>query len=180
MNGAIMGILTFLLTSVDFVTKSVIAYGLAFAFALLTTWLIITIVKAQVNHLVAYTNEVAHGNVTIQPSRALKSEFTPTITSIDALSRNVKVILGKMLITSEKLFDLIKALNDRGNDLSQSFEHVAENITQIALSVDDVSKESIDTKNATGDLLEDINNVTHYADETNNTTEEMKKVFFRK
>ena len=177
-NGVIMGILTFLLTSVDFVTKSIIAYGLAFVFALLTTWLIIVVIKAQVSHLVAYTNEVAHGNVTIQPSKALKSEFTPTISSIDALSRNVKVILGKMLITSEKLFDLIKALNDRGNDLSQSFEHVAENITQIALSVDDVSKESIDTKNATGDLLEDINNVTHYADETNNTTAEMKKVFF--
>ncbi len=35
-------------------------------------------------------------------------------------------------------------------------------------------------KNATGDLLEDINNVTHYADETNNTNRGNEKSLFRK
>lgn len=120
-----------------------------------------------------YIDELAEGNVTAKPDSRTGESQMGIIRSINKMNSQIKVMMGRILMTAEKLFDIIQPLKDKSVELAHSFENVAHNITEIAHEIDTVSKKSVDTQNETAHLLQDITHIQSYADQTGVLAEEM-------
>ncbi len=131
----------------------------------------------QSRYLSHYIHELADGNVTAVPDARIASDQQTVIESINAMNQQVKLMMGRILMTAEKLFEIITPLNSKSGELSNSFEHVADNITEIAHEIDLVSKKSADTQHQTALLLEDITHIQEYAVETRTVSEDMGRSF---
>lgn len=93
------------------------------------------------------------------------------------MNHQVKTMMGRILMTAEKLFEIVSPLNSKSTELSSSFEHVADNVTEIAHAIDMVAKKSSETQHQTALLLEDITHIQEYADETGSISEDMGRSF---
>lgn len=133
--------------------------------------------SAQTHYVTAYIHELTDGNVTALPDARITSDQQNVIESINTMNHQVKTMMGRILMTAEKLFEIVTPLNSKSTELSSSFEHVAENITEIAHAIDLVSKKSSETQNQTALLLEDITHIQTYANETGNISEDMAHNF---
>lgn len=133
--------------------------------------------SSQSRYVSHYINELSDGNVTAAPDSRITSEQQPVISSINAMNHQVKIMMGKILMTAEKLFEIVRPLNAKSTELSSSFEHVADNVTEIAHAIDMVSKKSAETQHQTALLLEDITHIQKYADQTGTLSEDMGRNF---
>lgn len=131
----------------------------------------------QSRHITDYIHELTDGNVTAAPDPRISEDQQTIVHSINAMNHQVKMMMGKILMTAEKLFEIVSPLNSKSMELSSSFEHVADNITEIAHAIDMVSKKSGDTQRQTALLLEDITHIQTYADQTGSITEDMARNF---
>lgn len=120
-----------------------------------------------------YIDELAQGNVTAKPDVRIGPEQQEIVRSINTMNSQIKMMMGRILMTAEKLFDIIGPLRLKSSDLAHSFENVSQNITEIAHAIDTVSKKSMDTQHETARLLQDITHIQEFADETGTFAEEM-------
>lgn len=121
--------------------------------------------------------EILRGNITARPERPLRGPYQELSALINRQNSMVKQLLGRILIASEKVVNEMQPLNVKGSEVSQSFEHVAENITEIAHAVDRVSRESADTRNQAANLLDEIRAVESHAGHTVSLAGEMEGSF---
>lgn len=121
--------------------------------------------------------EILRGNITARPEGRLTGDHLELSELISRQNNTVKQLLGRILIASEKVVNEMQPLNRKGDEISASFELVAENITEIAHAVDRVSRESADTKNQAANLLEEIREVENHAGHTVNLAGEMEGSF---
>lgn len=145
--------------------------------ALFTWWMIQKRDVVQISALKTLMDEILRGNVTVRPARVLYGHYKELADLISRQNGTVKQLLGRILIASEKVMNEMQSLNLKGNEVSESFEHVAENITEIAQAVDRVSKESIDTKNHAANLFEEIRTIESHANHTVNLAGKMEGSF---
>ena len=150
---------------------------IALAIALIVALFLSLPKSGQVHYLTDYIHELTDGNVSAKPDTRLDPGHLPVVDSINTMNNQIKIMMGRILMTAEKLFDIILPLNEKSGDLSRSFEHVADNITEIAQAIDTVSKKSADTHRETALLLEDIIHIQGYADQTGKLAEDMQVKF---
>ncbi len=132
---------------------------------------------AQMGTLLKLMQEILRGNITARPERELRGDYRELAELISRQNSTVKQLLGKILIASEKVRNEMQPLHVKGDEVSDSFEHVAENITEIAQAVDRVSRESADTRNQAANLLEEIRTVENHAGHTVDLAGEMEGSF---
>lgn len=121
--------------------------------------------------------EILRGNITARPERALNGDYRELAELISRQNSTVKQLLGRILIASEKVVNEMLPLHQKGHEVSESFENVAENITEIAHAVDRVSRESVETRNQAAALLEEIRAVENHAGHTVSLAGEMEGSF---
>lgn len=125
-----------------------------------STIILIGLIRSQLKMTSKYIDAIASGHVTAALPKQVTSEFASLGQSIDHLSKDMKIMIGKMLMTSEKLASSIKTIKETGNQLSISFENVADNVTDIAGSIDGISQKSANTQSDAGTMVEGINQIT--------------------
>lgn len=133
--------------------------------------------KKQLNTLNELMQEILRGNITVKPKTVLRGPYLNLYHLIEKQNSVTKQLLGRILIASEKVVNEMQPLNQRGHQVSESFEQVAENITEIAHSVDQVSRESAETKHHADELLEEIHEVESHAAHTVSLAGEMQNAF---
>lgn len=121
--------------------------------------------------------EILRGNITARPERTLTGPYQELAELINRQNSTVKQLLGRILIASEKVVNEMQPVNQKGSEVSESFENVAENITEIAHAVDRVSRESADTRNQAASLLEEIQAVEKHAGHTVELAGDMEETF---
>jgi methyl-accepting chemotaxis protein len=131
-----------------------IAYGIAKYF-----------VSFQARMITKYAREVLDGSVTAVPDPKITPANKEVVASIDALDKNVKKIIGKMLTTTEKLTGLIEKLKESSEVIAISSEQVATNITEIAQAVDHISTESATTMSSAEKMVTDISTLSKVSDD---------------
>lgn len=129
----------------------------------------------QISLVANYIEKIANGHVTATLPKQVNLEFARLGDSVDHMSKDMKVMIGKMLMTSEKLASSITSIKETGNQLSISFENVAENVTDIASSIDDISNNSQTTQDDAGVMVEGINQITDLTGELSDFSREMDK-----
>jgi methyl-accepting chemotaxis protein len=152
-----------------------IAIALAVIVSQLGTLLTLVMIRKQFNLVLEHVENISAGHVTARLSKKVFKEFEILGASIDTMSKDMKVMIGKMLMTGEKLATSIVGIKETGNQLAISFENVAENVTDIAGSIDGISSDSQTTKNDAVHMVDGINQIADLSNELNAYTEEMRK-----
>lgn len=125
-------------------------------------WLLMQDLKS----VLAFIEELRSGNVSVSIPSRLSKEFNTLAEATFSMTKDVRTLIGKMLMASERLIQEIKTLSNRGNQLSESSESVASHITEIAATVSNVTTETALTQKTAEQLLNDVKNVLSYAEET--------------
>lgn len=139
----------------------------------ISTIIIVFRTRNQISLVSKYIEEIANGHVTATLPKSVRKEFSVLGTSIDHLSKDMKIMIGKMLMTSEKLASSIDSIKETGNQLAISFENVAENVTDIAGSIDDISSKSQTTQDDAGVMVNGINQITDLSNELGTSSRDM-------
>ncbi len=125
----------------------------------------ITLIRNQFSLVLKHVEAVSAGHVTAKLSHKVYKEFEILGASIDAMSKDMKIMIGKMLMVSEKLAKSIGSIRETGNQLAVSFENVAENVTDIAGSIDDISSSAQTTHNDAAHMVSGINRIAELSEE---------------
>lgn len=153
----------------------VIKLSAAVLLSQISTFVILSTMNRQISMVSSYIDEISNGHVTATLPGKVKREFAHLGASIDHMSKDMKVMIGKMLMTSEKLASSIESIKETGNQLSISFENVAENVTDIAGAIDDISSNSQTTQDDAGGMVEGINQITDLTAELSSFSRDMDK-----
>lgn len=147
---------------------NLLTVGLALIFILVFAALSINrfIVLSDLKKLDHFIKELKRGNVSAVFPQGMSEAFDVVGHDVEEMTKDVRTLIGKMLIASEKLILEIKNIKDRGAHMSESSERVAHHVTEIAGSMSNVMNETDNTQLATQSLLKEVNNVLHFADET--------------
>ncbi len=137
----------------------------AFLLSQISTLIIHLSAKRQITMISDFIEEIANGHVTATLTTRVHSEFTTLGHAINHMSKDMKTMIGKMLMTSEKLSSSITNIKDTGNQLTISFENVAENVTDIANSIDDISSNSQTTHEGAGTMVSGIEKITELSND---------------
>lgn len=134
-------------------------------------------IAGQLRQLKDYMGEILRGNITARLGPEVSGGFRELGQLIEKQNSTVKQLLGQILIASEKVVNEISPLSLKGQEVSESFGHVAANITEIAQAVDRVSHESADTRGQADELLQEIQAVESHAGHTVQMADEMTAAF---
>lgn len=156
-------------------TSLLIKMLVAIVVSLFSAFVLLGIIKSQLKMTADYIEAIANGHVTATLPRKVTSEFAGLGQSIDHLSKDMKIMIGKMLMTSEKLASSIKSIKETGNQLSISFENVADNVTDIAGSIDNISQKSASTQSDAGTMVSGINQITDLSETLSEYAHEMSR-----
>ncbi len=151
------------------------AIAVAIIVSQLGTLISVVMIRKQFNLVLKHVENISAGHVTAKLSKNVFKEFEVLGDSIDKMSKDMKVMIGKMLMTGEKLATSIEGIKETGNQLAISFENVAENVTDIAGSIDGISSDSQTTKNDAVHMVDGINQIADLSNELIAYTEEMRK-----
>lgn len=173
---AIMGLNALIVTAAALFLSNQPAYILwpaALIAGQIGTVIVSTRLKRQLHLITRHVNALANGHVTATIPGEVRSEFLELGKAVDHMSKDMKAMIGKMLMTSEKLAASISTIKDTGSHLSVSFENVAENVTDIAKSIDDISNSSQTTHDDAGKMVEGINRIADLSNELSAYSKEM-------
>ncbi len=123
-----------------------------------------------------YVEDIASGHVTAQLPKGVKAEYAQVAGAVDAMSKEMKTMIGKMLITGEQLSHHIGGLKETGSQLSISFENVAGNISDIAIAVDEIATKSQTTRSDTEEMVQGISKIATYANDTSSLSGDMQTI----
>ncbi len=125
-----------------------------------STIILIGLIRSQLKMTSKYIDAIASGHVTAALPKQVTSEFASLGQSIDHLSKDNEDYDWKNANDQRKLASSIKTIKETGNQLSISFENVADNVTDIAGSIDGISQKSANTQSDAGTMVEGINQIT--------------------
>ncbi|MDW7662124.1 MAG: hypothetical protein SCL54_11960, partial [Bacillota bacterium] len=144
--------LTFFLTAVIIAliltdqSSVVVIAGLIIAVILESLYLH-TFLKKQIKHVDQYFGALGSGDVTAKLNQKVCSDFHRLAETVQSNNKNTKLIVGKMLSTSEKLLNLIEILKKSGDEIASSFVQVSHNINEITEALDNMAKDTLDMQN---------------------------------
>jgi methyl-accepting chemotaxis protein len=150
--------------------------GAVFLFSLLCFYIYRSLLLKDLTILNNFAKELKRGNVSVKFPSRLSPDFAEVAHTVEDMTKNVRSLIGKMLIASEKLIMEIKVISERGGHMSESSERVAQHVTEIANAMSTVTSETDDSQQATQGLLNDINNVLACADSAIAISKEMNHV----
>jgi len=116
-----------------------------------------------------YLEKVGSGDVTAQLNKKVAPELKKLTTVVNKNNKNTKLIIGKMLTTSEQLLNLIEKLKHSGDEMERSFSLVSKNVNEISHSIDNMSKESLDMQQD----AEQMRNGMRHVSENSQTAEDI-------
>ncbi len=154
---------------------SIVGTGIVFLLCLSLLIIYRFLLLSDLKKVGLFVKELKRGNVSVKFPSGLSSEFAEVTHTVEDMTKDVRGLIGKMLIASEKLIVEIKIISERGGHISESSERVASHITEIASSMSTVMHETNNTQNSTHNLLNDINHVLRCADETISVSKEMRQ-----
>lgn len=123
----------------------------------------------------AYLEQMSQGDVTAKPHRHTSYEFKKLSIRLEQSNKNTKAIIGKMLSTSEQLYNLIEKVKLSGDQMEHSFTMVSKNINEISLSVDNMSKESLDMQQDAQEMRNGMKQVTEHSETAEKISQLMKQ-----
>lgn len=131
-------------------------------------------VKTQATLVNDYLNEIISGNVSAEADGKISTSNRKVVEGINHLNKDVKKMIGKVSITSEKLNIYVDQLKDNSLMISSSAEQVADNISSIAGNVESMYDYSNKTvENAQG-MVEGITSFTEVSNKNLASTKRMK------
>lgn len=130
--------------------------------------------KKQINQVDEYFSALGSGDVTAKLNHSVCSDFHRLAETVQSNNKNTKLIVGKMLSTSEKLLNLIEILKKSGDEMATSFVQVSHNINEITEALDNMAKETLDMQNDAYQMMDDMNAVTDNATKTESLSSVMK------
>ncbi|MCH4886050.1 hypothetical protein EZV73_00655 [Acidaminobacter sp. JC074] len=113
-------------------------------------------VRVQSALLSKYLDEIITGNVTAKADERISVSNRHIVKGIDHLNKDVKKVIGKMLVATEKLTDYIEEIKRNSDVISESSDNVATNISEIAVSMDAISGEATHTMESAEKMVTDI------------------------
>jgi len=131
-------------------------------------------VKTQAGLVNKYLDEIISGNVTAEPDERISTSNRNVVKGINHLNKDVKKIIGKMSITSERLNVYVDSLKDSSQSIASSAEQVADNISSIASNVESMYDYSNKTVETAEDMVEGITSFSKVSDENLKSTKRMK------
>lgn len=131
-------------------------------------------IKKQAEYLTKYLDDIIGGHVTAKPDEKISSSNQLVVKGINHLNKDVKKVIGNMLITTEKLGNLIDDIKKNSDIISESSENVAINITEIAGSIDEIASESHLTMSNAEKMVDDIHAFASVSDQNIQLTNRMK------
>ena len=131
-----------------------------------------TYFNKQLKMVETYLEKVGTGDVTAQIDHKVAPELQKLTSVVNKNNKNTKIIIGKMLTTSEQLLNLIELLKHSGDDMERSFSMVSNNVTEISHSIDNMSKESLGMHEDAEQMRNDMRVVS----ENSETAEDIAKL----
>ena len=131
-----------------------------------------TYFSRQLKMVETYLEKVGTGDVTAQIGHKVAPELKKLTVVVNKNNKNTKIIIGKMLTTSEQLLNLIELLKHSGDDMERSFSMVSNNVTEISHSIDNMSKESLGMQEDAEQMRNDMRIVS----ENSETAEDIAKL----
>ncbi len=132
------------------------------------------LLNKQLEYVDTYFNRMGSGDVTAKLDSRVCSDFHKLADTVQSNNKNTKLIVGKMLSTSEKLLNLIEILKKSGDEMATSFVQVSHNISEITEALDNMAKDTLDMQNDAYQMMDDMNAVTDNATKTESLSSVMK------
>ncbi|GAB6109293.1 methyl-accepting chemotaxis protein [Fusibacter bizertensis] len=131
-------------------------------------------VKKQVGLASEYLEKLGTGDVTATLSKQSSHEFRQISEIVAKSNKNTKIIIGKMLTTSEQLLNLIEKIKHSGDEMENSFSLVSKNINEISSSIDNMSKESLDMQQEAEQMRNEMRIVSSNSEKAEDIAKLMK------
>ncbi len=141
---------------------------------IILTFLFSLYVRKQLDLVKEYLEKIGAGDVTAKLKKGVSSDFKELADTVSKSNKSTKTIIGKMLTTSEQLLNLIEKLKHSGDDMEQSFSMVSKNVNEISLSIDNMSKESLDMENDAQQMRDDMRAVNKNSETAEQSAMKMK------
>ncbi len=141
--------------------------------ALLLSVLIHNRVMRQIHLLTVYTKEIEKGNISYKINKNTCVEMFQLVEAIDSMSKDMKINLGQVVITSEKLHKEVNTTRVQYSALESSYMGINENISEIAKAIEATAQQSLLTKETTDNMMASLLEVKASGEETEQSTNEM-------
>ena len=129
--------------------------------------------KKQLNCISKFTEKIIEGDVTAKVSKSACGNYYKLGTLIDGYSKDMKNNMGRILIVSERLEQLIEKLGIDIESIGVGAKDVAENIQDVAASIEKISLGSMSTAEDAETMRKNINSIKMLAESTAEKSLEM-------
>lgn len=133
-------------------------------------------VRKQIEHLTEYTKEIEQGNISYRLHKGTYSEMFLLVDAIDKMSKDMKINLGQVVITSEKLHKEVNTTREQYSALETSYTGINENITEIAKAIEATAQQSLLTKQTSDNMMASLLEVKSNGELTEKSTNEMLNI----
>ena len=133
-------------------------------------------IRKQIDYLTAYTREIEQGNISYKLHKGTYAEMHKLVDAIDKMSKDMKINLGQVVITSEKLHKEVNTTRDQYGALETSYTGINENITEIAKAIEATAQQSLLTKETSDNMMANLLEVKSNGELTEKSTNEMLEI----
>ena len=129
--------------------------------------------KKQLAYILDFTKRITQGDVTARVSKYSVGDYYELGVLFDEYSKDMKNSMGKILIVSERLEELIERLGFDIDSIGVGARDVAENIRDVAAAIEKISLGSMNTAEDAEIMRENINAIKNLAETTAEKSLEM-------
>jgi methyl-accepting chemotaxis protein len=133
--------------------STIFLIGIIVLLNIVTFILINLLLSKQYNYLEDYLNQTSSGDVSAKISKNAQPRFKYFAKKIEKINKDMKTSLGKIIIASEKLDNFIINLLKATKDFSSSFSQASKNVSEIAKAMENVAKETYETKSTSDEMV---------------------------
>ncbi|WP_427340554.1 methyl-accepting chemotaxis protein [Caloranaerobacter sp. DY30410] len=120
-------------------------------------------------------DRVAQGNLTQTIKGGYDKAFKEIVVSLNKMIANIRSLVGKMLVASDKVSTYSWNIAKDYEVVSQSIEEISTTINEISQGLELQAERAMNTKNSTMQIVESSQTIANFAKDTYSITKEMKE-----
>ncbi|WP_069650802.1 methyl-accepting chemotaxis protein [Caloranaerobacter ferrireducens] len=159
------------LTSFELAVIVVVALVIPYGFTLLMG----KFQKAYVVKSSELLNRVTQGSLTQTIKDGYDKTFKEMVVSLNKMIANIRSLVGKMLVASDKVSTYSGSIAKDCEVVSQSIEEISTTINEISQGLEFQAERAMNTKNSTMQIVESSQTIANFAEDTYSITREMKE-----
>lgn len=152
----------------------IVTSGIWFVGTLLLVTMLVNAKNKQIAYVRTYIKELASGDVTAEVNSKTTKDFYVLSKDVDAFSRNMKKVMGNILIVSEQLDSIVEELVQDVESVKDGSTNVNHTVSDIAVVIEGVSTRASSTAHESQDMKEEMKAISSKANTTNAKATEMR------